>query len=114
MTIDGLDVGREQEKCQETWQRDEEVLVMTNGERRVRAFAPRHKTKTIALPRLTDAQKQSLETRFNTDNIDQSSNQFTVIDDYNVSFTCRLKGNIKFKRRLGRFWRAEFTVWIET
>lgn len=113
MTIDGLDVGHEQAACQETRGRQETVNRMTDGTRTVRVFTPSELTKTFFIPRMTDSVKNQLDAKFEDGgSIDMSTNTFTIVDDYNQSYTCRLAGKVKFKRRLGRFWSAEFSVWV--
>lgn len=110
MTVDGLDVGREQEKATHTMDRDVIENKMTTGKRRVRPLSPVESFRTFSIPRMTDATKELLVTKLET--LGMQETEFEIVDDYSVAVDCRLQGKVKFTRRAGRYWSAQLKVLI--
>lgn len=114
MTINGTDFGSETAAREVEYRREEVVNTATDGTRRVRPLRPVDKTTTFRIPRLTQTQFNSLMAIFDDAGAAEfSTNTFAVVDDYSQAYTCRLRGQIRARRRMGRFWSVEIPCWVE-
>lgn len=110
MIIDGTTFPRAAAKYRQRSSRDQTRFIGGDGNVKVRDRSPHtEELITYEIPRMTDTEKQSLESKI--ESLAWAGTTFTLTDDYSVARTVRLwSKRIDFEHRLGRYWSAEFTV----